>query len=360
MFEPAFFDDVERLVSAEQATRQAFQKMWDFLAGEPPEPRADAVQTFAAFAALRMIARLRAFEGMLRVDDGHAIVNLFPDLPPIRSSWLLRRLPCRSRIGGLALGEEHFLLCRVAAAGQPYNYFLLPRRMAEAAQDNPAGLPDHAFATWITPQWFFQQYLGTPDRPQIVGVLVDEYGRERYTAAARSPWIADRDIEEKHHPAVSPGAEMRELEPGWHVLTVPHDPSAGPYAARSPLTGKRILWVDDNPSNNVFEISYLEQLGATVSHAATTAFALEAIATYGTDLVISDLARTENGRPRAHAGLELHSRLLERSNAGAAPAPLIFYTGDRSRVRSDLRSIAADRSAPLFQLVQDQLGPRAR
>jgi pyridine nucleotide-disulfide oxidoreductase len=235
MFEPAFFDDVERLVSAEQATRRALQVMWDFLADEPPEPRAAAVQTFAAFAALRMIARLRAFEGTLRIDDGQAIVNLFPDLPPIRSSWLLRRVPYRSRIGGLALGEEHFLLCRVAEAERDYNYFLLPRWIAESTQDADAGLPETVVAAWIVPQWFFQQYRDSPGKRQKVWVIVDEHGRERYLSSDPLPWNDDPEIEEKPHPTASLAVQQRELEPRWHVLTLPLNPRTGPRPAVPPL-----------------------------------------------------------------------------------------------------------------------------
>ena len=42
-------------------------------------------------------------------------------------------------------------------------------------------------AQWIIPQWFFQRYEGTPGEPQIVGTLVDEYGRERYAPGAPAP-----------------------------------------------------------------------------------------------------------------------------------------------------------------------------
>jgi len=358
-FKQSFFQEWERLCAARREIQQGFHAMWVNLVDASAESRAAAVWTFASLAALRMIARLGAFEGMLRTDDGQPIVNLFPDLPPITSSWLLRRVPYRSRLGGEALGEARFLLCRISENAQDYRYFLLPRQIAEAAQGRRDGLSGAVIAQWIIPQWFFQRYEGTPGEPQIVGTLVDEYGREHHARAARAPWLEDRELEEAPHPALSHGAKLHELEPGWDVLVLPHDPGAGsPLAARPPLAGKRILWVDDNPSNNRFEISYLEQLGTTVSYATTTELALAEIMKHKPDLVISDISRVENGQRVARAGLELIQQVQARAMAGAAMPPVIFYTGDQRRAPVEIREISADRRSALFALIDARFGVR--
>jgi hypothetical protein len=195
-FKQSFFHAWDRLRAAQGEIQLGLQEMWTFLTGAPAEPRTAAVRTFASLAALRMMARLAAFEGMLRTDDGQPIVNLFPDLPPITSSWLLRRVPYRSRVGGLALDEERFLLCRISEHAEAYRYCLLPRQLAEAAQGRREGLTGAVIAQWIIPQWFFQRYEGTPGMPQIVGTLSDEYGRERHTPDAPAPWLGEPELEE--------------------------------------------------------------------------------------------------------------------------------------------------------------------
>jgi CheY-like chemotaxis protein len=358
-FKQSFFHAWERLGAAQREIQQGFQAMWAFLVDAPVESRTAAVRTFASLAALRMMARLAVFEGMLRTDDGQPIVNLFPDLPPITSSWLLRRIPYRSRVGGVALDEERFLLCRISENAQDYRYFLLPGQVAQAAQDRREGLPRAVIAQWIVPQWFFQRYEGTPGAPQIVGTLVDEYGRERHMSGAPAPWRGERELEEKPHLALLHGAKLHELGDGWDVLVLPHD--AGPGAqlvARQPLAGKCILWVDDNPSNIHFEISLLEQLGTTVSYATTTELALAEITKHQPDLVISDIVRVEHGKRVGRAGLELHQQMQARAAAGAAMPPVIFYTGNQQRAPVEIREIAADGRAALFALIDAKLGAR--
>ncbi|HWO24035.1 MAG TPA: FAD-dependent oxidoreductase [Kofleriaceae bacterium] len=358
-FKQSFFDDLKRLARAQEEAMQELRALWHFLvdSGRSTATREAAVSTFAGLAALRMIARLRRFEGALRSSDGRTIVDLFPDLPPIRSPWLVRRVPYRSPAGGLALGAEQLLLCCVGPSMDSFHYFLLPRQIAESAQGDPEGLPPGVFFRWIVPQWYFQKYEGTPRERQVVWVLADEYGRERRDASARTPWRSHKQMEEEPHPTVTLG-ELQELEPKWHVVTLPLEPDAssgGRRPVQPPLTGRNILWVDDNPDNNIFEVRYLEQLGAAVSHAASTAQALAHVSSRETDLVISDMSRFEGGQRRSFAGIELLERARELQGGRARPVPIIFYTGNRSRVPAELRSIAADHEQLLFKLVLENL-----
>ena len=358
-FKQSFFDDLKRLGRAQADAKQELRALWGFLvdSGASAAAREAAVGTFAGLASLRMMACLRRFEGTLRSGDGRTIVDLFPDLPPIRSPWLLRRVPYRSRAGGLALGVEAFLLCHVGPSADSSHYFLLPREIGESAQRDSKGLSADVFFKWIVPQWFFQKYDGTPDARQIVWILTDEYGRVRRAALARAPWQNRRLIEEEPHSAITLG-ELQELAPEWRVSTLPLPPdggSGGQWSVQPPLTGRSILWVDDNPDNNLFEVRYLESLGATVAHAASTAQALAHVSSRETDLVISDMSRVEGGKRNAYAGLELLQRESARAGSGARPVPIIFYTGDNMKVPEAYRAIAVDRDQALFKLVIETL-----
>lgn len=117
---------------------------------------------------------------------------------------------------------------------------------------------------------------------------------------------------------------------------------------RPPLTGRKILWVDDHPENNTFEVSYLKELGASISSAISTELALSHIASNETHLIISDLARTENGQEHKQAGYELWQQVNGK-------IPMIFYIGDRTKALSEIAAMTADRPEHLYRLVKDQL-----
>jgi CheY-like chemotaxis protein len=353
-FRRTFFEDVDQLLRAQHELRHGFEQLWSFLAPESPEGRTSAIRTFTALAALRLIARLSALEGKLLLDDGRPIVSLFPDLPPIQSSWLLRRLPYRSWTGARALDEDRFLLCLVSSRDQNDHYFLLPQRIAESVQDAGGELSHDIVVQWIAPQWFFQGYGGAIEHAlgerQIVQVLTDEYGRERYQRGAPAPWAYEELIDEELPGNLTDG-ERQEPRPGWVIQTLPLDRNARPprrNPGRPPLAGRRILWVDDNPHNNRFEVGRLEQLGATVERAATTEFALTSLQTHAIHLVISDLNRIEHGQPRPTAGLELQRRA--RQLVGT-PVPFVFYIGRRADAPAEVQAITADQPTALFDLV---------
>jgi len=84
---------------------------------------------------------------------------------------------------------------------------------------------------------------------------------------------------------------------------------ANPNLAGPPLQTDRpiVLWADDNPANNAYEMAKLRKDGVQVIEARSTA---EAMATLDSgrppiDVVITDLGRTENGRYVSDAGLQL-------------------------------------------------------
>jgi len=82
-----------------------------------------------------------------------------------------------------------------------------------------------------------------------------------------------------------------------------------------------ILWVDDNPSNNLNERRSLEALGATFVLATSTEDALDQMQRQPFQLVISDLGRP----PDSMAGLTL----LDKLRASGNSTPFIIYAGSR-------------------------------
>lgn len=82
--------------------------------------------------------------------------------------------------------------------------------------------------------------------------------------------------------------------------------------------GRTLLWVDDNPNNNVFEKQALAALGIIISDARSTDEAAALLRSQHFDVIVSDMKRGEN----AMAGYDL----LSQVKTASASAPLIFYT----------------------------------
>jgi len=124
------------------------------------------------------------------------------------------------------------------------------------------------------------------------------------------------------------------------------------------LAGKRILWVDDSPENNLSEVRNLEALGAMVISATSTVEALDILAKNKRfDLVISDVGRLEGGAKNYQAGFEFLSRLREDLKVYI---PLVYYTSDASLagqndVARKYRAPAADSPSTLLDLVTHEL-----
>jgi CheY-like chemotaxis protein len=105
----------------------------------------------------------------------------------------------------------------------------------------------------------------------------------------------------------------------------PLDATARTVPGTRHVGDKRLLWVDDRPTANVFEMKTLEDEGWTIDRATTTS---EALRTAAGDwdryaLVISDMGRQEEHGYVPTAGIELASG-LERE---APEVPLAIYTG---------------------------------
>lgn len=111
--------------------------------------------------------------------------------------------------------------------------------------------------------------------------------------------------------AVALGAAVAVRAPGDGTPGRVADPREIAEALPSPrdqrrLQGSRVLWVDDRPSNNVFERQALEALGIQIDLSTSTEDALEKIRRRSYDLIISDMGRPpdERAATRSWTGFE--------------------------------------------------------
>lgn len=100
---------------------------------------------------------------------------------------------------------------------------------------------------------------------------------------------------------------------------LPAPPASASGPPHAPARRKlRVLWVDDRPQNNAFEIASLYEDGHAVVTARSTAEALALLAKGQVDLVVSDISRPE-GR---EAGMDM----LREMRAAGDQRPFGFYT----------------------------------
>ncbi len=120
------------------------------------------------------------------------------------------------------------------------------------------------------------------------------------------------------------------------------------------LSGKRILWVDDHPDNNLWERNALEAMGVRVTPVLSTESALYTLKGFGGayDLIISDMTR---GSDKA-AGYDLLSQLRREGRDN----PFIIYAGSanseqkRAAIEKGANGRASDPET-LIRLVTESL-----
>jgi CheY-like chemotaxis protein len=120
--------------------------------------------------------------------------------------------------------------------------------------------------------------------------------------------------------------------------------AAGPAETAGPPTPGRttLLWVDDHPDDHALELAKLRDDGIEVLLARSTAEALDVLSLRrGVGAVVTDLARSEDGEFRAHAGLALLRQLKEAEH----DQPVLVYT-EAARAELDRRD-ALDAGAAL-------------
>ena len=92
--------------------------------------------------------------------------------------------------------------------------------------------------------------------------------------------------------------------------------------ASQQLAGAKVLWVDDRPTNIVYERQALEQLGIQFTISTSTVDALEKLQHGNYSVIISDMGRP----PDKQAGYTL----LEEIRKRGITTPYIIYAGSRS------------------------------
>jgi CheY-like chemotaxis protein len=98
--------------------------------------------------------------------------------------------------------------------------------------------------------------------------------------------------------------------------------AASPIAAGVPQL-RRVLWIDDHPENNVYEVQALHRKDVAVDQVTSTADGLSAVlhATIPYDVVITDVGRHENGHDRPQAGLEF----IQQMRREDPETPILVY-----------------------------------
>jgi CheY-like chemotaxis protein len=109
-----------------------------------------------------------------------------------------------------------------------------------------------------------------------------------------------------------------------------------------------LLWVDDNPENNIYERQALIEMGTQIILANNTQAALEQLKTHSIDVIISDFKRSDD----PVGGYTL----LEEVRKYPTPPPYIIFSGSSSAaLAAEARRKGAygetNQPAELFRLV---------
>jgi len=135
------------------------------------------------------------------------------------------------------------------------------------------------------------------------------------------------------------------------VITEAVTPGVIKQAGRS-----TILWVDDNPNNNIYERQSMEALGINFVLSTSTEEALDRLNRQQFDAIISDMGRP----PDSRAGYTLLDKL--RSTGDRTPFIIYASSRDPEHVAESKRRGAigcTNNPSELFEMVLSSLGRRA-
>lgn len=161
-------------------------------------------------------------------------------------------------------------------------------------------------------------------------------------------------------PMPAPARSQPPAVPELESAPAPAPPPTAAPATRRPAVSpppvaaqlRHVLWVDDHPENNAFEVHALEERGVTVQLVRSTDDALRAIRTARLpfDAIISDMGRREDGRERRHAGIEL----IERLRGEDVTTPVVVYAsaGAVAREGDRVRRLGAAATASATELLE--------
>jgi CheY-like chemotaxis protein len=127
---------------------------------------------------------------------------------------------------------------------------------------------------------------------------------------------------------------------------------------------RRVLWVDDRPSNNAYEIAALKDRGVKVELATSTNEALRRVERDSAfDAIVTDMRRDEQGETRETAGLTLLRELRELKGRGV-DIPVVVYASQAAvnQHRSEALALGAvgvtATPTALLELLAVNYGPR--
>lgn len=175
---------------------------------------------------------------------------------------------------------------------------------------------------------------------------------------------ADGSLPTETPPTVTPPTPPTEAPPtvpaapGQLPVPVPGNGSVDHgYAATDDRHASQplaVLWVDDHPEDNALLAEQVRDGGARVDVARTTNEALDRLSHRQYRLIISDMARQENGSYDPGAGVAL---LRDLRDVGIE-TPVVIYCSQQSRLRHGRAALEAgavtvtDSSVQLFEQLQ--------
>lgn len=112
-----------------------------------------------------------------------------------------------------------------------------------------------------------------------------------------------------------------------------------PSRSVAPTSARFVLWVDDQPKNNSFFVQQLTDKGISVDLALSTSEGLRLFGKKAYGAVISDMGRTEDGKYKPTAGIELLRQIREDSKI----VPFVIFCTSRgvAEHRQEVMSLGA-------------------
>jgi len=153
--------------------------------------------------------------------------------------------------------------------------------------------------------------------------VIESAKRRKFTIKVGDNELTMEEVTEQQRRIISDLQKQIALLPAEKGL--PADAVGAELGPQESSEMPSILWVDDNPRNNAYEISQLQDMGVTVTTALTTVEALEIFRENKFDRVVSDMARKEDGSTRGKAGIELARKI----RVVDSKVPIIIYCGAR-------------------------------
>ena len=119
------------------------------------------------------------------------------------------------------------------------------------------------------------------------------------------------------------------------------------------VRGRRVLWVDDKPSNNFYERLALAQIGLSVDVATSSEEGIQSAKHVCPNVIVSDMERDG----QQDAGIEF----LESARSQGISTPIIFYIGHVYEARGVPRGAfgITDRPDQVLHLILDALERQA-